>query len=112
MQHPPQCPTWPLSEDFFPTLIRRYSNRLGVGQSPTCRDELTTSKHARTCSIASRLPVLRATKTSTGSSRDQEKAMNDREFNREWRKQRRLGQIGTNTPRCSCGVTDWRCFES
>jgi hypothetical protein len=38
--------------------------------------------------------------------------MNDREFNREWRKQRRLEQIDTNTPRCSCGETDWRCFEA
>ena len=39
--------------------------------------------------------------------------MDDREFNRERRKQRRLGQIGTNAPRCpNCGETDWRCFET
>jgi hypothetical protein len=38
--------------------------------------------------------------------------MNDCEFNREQRKQRRFEQIGANAPSCSCGETDWRCFEA
>lgn len=37
--------------------------------------------------------------------------MNDRDFDRERRKQRRLGQLGTNNPWCTCGETDWRCFD-
>jgi hypothetical protein len=42
-----------------------------------------------------------------------EKIMDDREFQRERRKQRRLEQIGTDNPRCpDCGETDWRCFEA
>jgi hypothetical protein len=38
--------------------------------------------------------------------------MNDSNFELERRKQRRLGQLGTNTPRCACGEADWRCFDA
>jgi hypothetical protein len=39
--------------------------------------------------------------------------MNDEEFERERRKQRRFEQIGTGKPYCpDCGETDWRCFEA
>jgi hypothetical protein len=38
--------------------------------------------------------------------------MDDREFNRERRKQGRLRELGTHLPRCTCGETDWRCFDA
>jgi hypothetical protein len=38
--------------------------------------------------------------------------MDDREFNRERRKQNRLRELSTHAPRCTCGETDWRCFDA
>lgn len=38
--------------------------------------------------------------------------MNNDDWKREKRKQRRLEALGTNDPKCGCcGVTDWRCLE-
>jgi len=39
--------------------------------------------------------------------------MDNSEFERERRKQRRFEQIGTNNPGCpDCNESDWRCFEA
>ena len=38
--------------------------------------------------------------------------MDDKEFAREVRKQRRLERLGTNNPICGiCAEADWRCME-
>ena len=38
--------------------------------------------------------------------------MNDDDWKREQRKQRRLEALGTNDPKCGlCGCADWRCLE-
>ncbi len=41
-----------------------------------------------------------------------EAILNDEDWKRELRKQRRLEALGTNEPKCGlCGNSDWRCLE-